>query len=130
MWPKQQPDRPISWVELRQMVAETDENIRKDRLKNQTQHTHMEQRQYDNTNKGTLWMEARTFTKRDGSEGTSFSGSINVDGKEFFLDAYPRTVTMKDGTSKDVLDLKVKPKQPRPDPSNNTLMQDGSVVPF
>lgn len=83
--------------------------------------------EYSNVNRGTLWMEEKTFTKRDGSEGKSFSGSLNVDGKDFFLDAYPRTVTMKDGTTKDVLDLRVKPKAPR---TNTETAMGTEALPF
>ncbi len=81
--------------------------------------------EYSNDNRGTIWLTEKMFTKRDGSQGKSFSGSLNVEGKDFFVDAYKRTVTMKDGTLQDVLDLRVKPKTPKSDAPKST-----SEIPF
>jgi hypothetical protein len=71
-----------------------------------------EQKTYDNTNKGTLWMEAQERTSQTGEVYFQYTGSINVEGKDFWINAYPKKVTRKDGTEVDVLNLVVKEKKP------------------
>jgi hypothetical protein len=88
----------------------------------------MDKPQYDNTNKGTIWLATKNFTKKDGTQGESFGGDINVEGVVYWLDAYKRTVSMKDGTTKDILDLRVKPKTPKA--PEGATMPDGSTIPF
>jgi len=88
----------------------------------------MEQpKQYSNDMKGTIWLAEKTFTKKDGTQGSSFGGDITINNVSYWLDAYKRTVKMQDGTTKDVLDLRVKPKTPKP---AGTTMPDGSTIPF
>jgi hypothetical protein len=61
--------------------------------------------QYDNTNKGVLFRNDR---KTQDSHPTH-SGSINIDGKEFWLSAW-----VKDGNKGKFFSLSVKPKDAAP----------------
>lgn len=65
--------------------------------------------EYDNTNTGTL---ARNDRKTD-EKHADFKGTINVEGREFWLDAYVRA--RKDGTGK-FFSLRVKAKEAAPAP--------------
>jgi len=60
--------------------------------------------QYDNTNRGIL---GRNDRKDPGSSQADFTGNLNVNGQEFWLDAW--TQKTKDG-SRSFFSIKVKPK--------------------
>ncbi len=62
--------------------------------------------EYDNTNRGTLFKNTR---QRDGKKDPEYAGSINVEGVEYWLDAWLNTAK-KDG--KKFFGLKVRPKNP------------------
>jgi len=51
-----------------------------------------EKPQYDNTNRGSIWKNER---KREGKQDADFTGTLNVDGKEYWVNAWRR----KDGAS-------------------------------
>jgi hypothetical protein len=81
--------------------------------------------QFDPTNKGTLFLEERDGMTKDGKPYKYFSGNLNVEGKEYYLDGYPKRLLKKDGTEVDVINLRVKPKAPTnrypaPTPRSNT----------
>lgn len=61
---------------------------------------------YDNTNRGVLF---KNDDKRDDKD-PAYRGSINIDGKEFWLDAWLQKAK-KDG--KTFMSLRVKPKMAR-----------------
>ena len=43
--------------------------------------------QYDNTNRGAVWPNTR---RRDGKNDPQFTGTINVDGQEYWLSAWEK----------------------------------------
>lgn len=59
--------------------------------------------EYDNTNRGTLFKNER----KEGVAHADYEGSINVDGVEFWLNAWIKT---SNKTSKKFMSLSVKPK--------------------
>ena len=63
--------------------------------------------QYDNTNSGALF---RNDKEGGNPNWPDYRGSVNVDGKEFWLDAWIRE-SKKDG--KKFMSLKLKPKMAR-----------------
>lgn len=63
--------------------------------------------QYDNTNRGVLFKNHRKQTDRH----PDYTGSVNVDGVEFFLDAW-----LKDGPKGKFMSLSVKRKDKQPEP--------------
>lgn len=88
--------------------------------------------QYDNTNRGAL------FSNRDKKTSENFpdyGGSLNVDGKEYFISAW-----LKDGPKGKFMSLSVKPKEAaapvprtaqRPPPPRQSGYQDpDSDIPF
>lgn len=64
---------------------------------------------YDNTNKGALF---RVEEDKKRENGPDYSGSLNVDGAEFFLDAWINTA--KSGQK--YMSVRVKQKQQRQEP--------------
>ena len=83
-------------------------------------------KKFDNTNRGAIWKneDKKTDTQPD------FKGSINVDGKEFFLNAWKR----KDGASpkSPALSLSVMEKTEQKMPENvaQTSIQKDDEIPF
>jgi hypothetical protein len=83
--------------------------------------------QFDNTNRGAL------FNNRDRKEKDSqpdYSGTLNVDGKEYFLNGW-----LKDGKSGKFFSLSVKPKEQQKAPQKPVKQApkqefDDSDVPF
>jgi hypothetical protein len=91
---------------------------------------------YDNTNRGSIWKNKK---KREGKQDADFTGSLNVNGVEFWVNAWKR----KDDASADApaLSFSIRPKedqgqQPAPnraDPisSGRSLMADmDDDIPF
>lgn len=67
--------------------------------------------EYDNTNRGSIW---KNENQRPGKQDADFTGSINIEGREFWLNGWRRkegagprspamtfTVRPKDGKQKD-----------------------------
>jgi hypothetical protein len=65
--------------------------------------------QYDNTNRGAVWPNAR---RRDGKNDPQFTGTINVDGKDYWISAWDK----KPGASESApfLSLSVRPVEDKP----------------
>lgn len=59
--------------------------------------------------KVTLWK--KQWTRNDGSVYYSYSGSIKIDGQEYWVNGSLKDVRKKDGTSTEVMELSFKPKQ-------------------
>ena len=66
----------------------------------------MSDREYDNTNRGVLFKNQ----KKESDRHADYRGNINVDGKEFWLDAWIKK--SKDGKTT-FMSLSVKPKMVR-----------------
>lgn len=66
----------------------------------------MSDKQYDNTNRGVLF---RNEDKRDERDPV-YRGNINIDGKEFWLDAWLQEAKK---SGKTFMSLRVKPKMAR-----------------
>lgn len=62
---------------------------------------------FDNTNRGVLFKNDR---KEEGDRKPEYTGSLNVDGVEFFLDAW-----LKDGKSGKFMSVSVKRKDKQPE---------------
>jgi hypothetical protein len=65
----------------------------------------MTEKQYDNTNRGVLFKNEDKSDDRD----ADYSGNININGAEFWLDAWINTAKT---TGKKFMALRVKPKDP------------------
>jgi uncharacterized protein (DUF736 family) len=65
----------------------------------------MSDREYDNTNRGALFKN----DKKESDRHPDYRGSINIDGKEFWLDAWLKTSK----AGKKFMSLSVKPKMAR-----------------
>lgn len=63
----------------------------------------MAQGQYDNTNRGALFKN----DKRERDNHPEYTGSINIEGQEYWLSAW-----VKDGQKGKFLSLSVRPKDP------------------
>jgi hypothetical protein len=62
------------------------------------------EKEYDNTNRGRLFKNDR----KQQESHSDYNGTINVDGKEYFLDAWVR-----EGKNGKYFSMKVKPKEAR-----------------
>jgi hypothetical protein len=79
--------------------------------------------EYDNTNRGVLFSERDKKTKDDDRD---YSGSINIDGTEYWLSAWIRTSKK---TGQKFMSLSVKPKEERA-PSNEGRRDMDDQIPF
>jgi len=81
--------------------------------------------EYDNTNKGTIVKNKRKKT----SSHPEYSGSVNVDGKEFWLSAWVKT---NGSTGEKFFSLALQPKDDQGEGSQDTLpmSNDEDDVPF
>jgi hypothetical protein len=79
---------------------------------------------YDNTNRGVLFSERDKKTKDDDRD---YSGTLNVEGREFWLSAWIRT--SKKGNK--FLSLSVKPKEEKTSSSRGSVKRDrDDEIPF
>lgn len=78
-------------------------------------------REYDNTNRGVLFKNA---DKEEGSNKPDYSGSLNVGGTEYFLDAWIKTAKE---SGKKFMSVSVKQKRGRAPQSSKT---GGGEAPF
>jgi hypothetical protein len=69
----------------------------------------MSKKQYDETNRGTLWKNDR----KQSDTHPDLSGTINVDGKEYWLSGWRGKGA--DGGKGPILSLSVKPKEAKPE---------------
>lgn len=85
--------------------------------------------EYDNTNRGALF---KNEGDRKRENGPDYSGSLNVGGEEFFLDAWIKTSQ----NGRKFMSMSVKPKAaPKPAPkeskeSRRSNMDDMDDIPF
>jgi hypothetical protein len=84
----------------------------------------MEFKQYDNTNRGTLFKNDKKTKDTD----AEYKGQVNVNGVEYWLSAWVRE-SKKDG--KKFFSLSVKPKdRDHNEPTRRDIPEDDSDVPF
>jgi len=78
--------------------------------------------EYDNTNRGVLFKNE----KKAKPTQADYNGNINVEGKEFWIDAW-----IKEGrdTGKKFLSISAKPKQPKKDYDNEDVLNDTNTRP-
>lgn len=82
---------------------------------------------YDNTNRGALFKAE----KQGNDRRPDYSGTLNVEGKEFFLDAWLK----KSKAGQTFMSLSVKPKMARhqggaPNPPAQTRRDDDADIPW
>ena len=80
--------------------------------------------QYDNTNRGAIWKNDRKETENH----PDFKGSINVDGKDYWLSCWKRKPDANPNSP--ALSLSVTPKEAvaKPQPAAGDDLDD--IVPF
>jgi hypothetical protein len=83
--------------------------------------------EHDNTNRGAIWKNPKKVTDKH----PDFTGSLNVDGIEFWVSAWRR----KEGASEKspALSFQIQPKdeaKPEPKKSGGTFAQMESDIPF
>jgi hypothetical protein len=78
---------------------------------------------YDNTNRGVLFSERDKKTK---DEDRDYSGTINIEGTEYWLSAWIKT--SKKGTK--FLSLRVKPKEEKTTGGSSVKREMDDAIPF
>jgi len=71
--------------------------------------------QYDNTNRGAIW---KNHKMREGKRDPQFTGSINVDGVEYFISAWKNE---KQGDNQPVLTFSVRKDDRDSQPSQQSV---------
>ena len=90
--------------------------------------------EYDNTNSGALFKNHR----REKDTHPNLAGSINIEGKEYWLNGWTKEVQKGKRQGEKMISLSVRPKdQARPQQSSGTQgatpgddLDDGSDIPF
>lgn len=80
--------------------------------------------EFDNTNRGTIGKNDR---KREGKDDADISGSINVDGTDYWLNGWLKT-KKTDGSK--FYSLTVRPKQQRAEEIRNGSADLDDEIPF
>jgi hypothetical protein len=85
--------------------------------------------EYDETNRGKLWKNKKKDPNSPDYKETlpDFTGSLNVDGAEFFLDAWKRKLDANPNAP--ALTFKVKRKDVQQPRSVPTAFQKRSIIP-
>ena len=71
--------------------------------------------EYDNTNRGAIWPNDKM---RPDKQDPQFTGSLNVDGKDYWVSAWKRKADAKDGSPSLSFSVKAKDSQRSPNPAN------------
>ena len=76
---------------------------------------------FDNTNRGSIWKNDKM---RDGKQDPDFTGSLNVDGVEYWVSAWKR----KEGAAAKApaLSFTVKPKEAKPAAQRRPAVSDNA----
>jgi hypothetical protein len=82
---------------------------------------------YDNTNHGSIWPNKR----KEKDTQPDFTGSANVDGVDYFVDAWKRKPDAKEGAPSLSFKFKRKDKQEaKPAARQDAEFDDDSGIPF
>ena len=87
-------------------------------------------KQYDNTNRGAIWPNDKM---RDGKQDPHFRGELNVDGVEYWVNAWKRKPDAKQGAPSLTFSVsrKDRNKAPNPEPMNRPPMDEfDDDIPF
>jgi hypothetical protein len=87
--------------------------------------------EYDNENRGSIWKNDKKETEKH----PDFTGSLNVNGQEFWVSAWKRRPDQSDKApalsfsikAKDGQSVSVQPKTARP---NEQINEDEDLIPF
>ena len=84
---------------------------------------------YDNTNRFSLWPNDR---RRDGKQDSHFTGTINVDGVEYWIDGWKRKPEAKQGAPSLSGTIRRKDEQKAANPQAQETPQDDfdDSIPF
>jgi hypothetical protein len=77
--------------------------------------------EYDDTNRGAIWPNDRM---REGKQDPHFTGSLNADGREFWVSAWKRKPDAKAGSPSLSFTVKAKDEQKAPNPNPPQVPQD------
>ena len=76
---------------------------------------------YDNTNRGAIWQNDRM---REGKQDPQFTGSLNVDGVEYWVSAWKRKPDAKQGSPSLSFSVNKKEANKAPNPGNQAQPAD------
>jgi hypothetical protein len=84
---------------------------------------------FDDTNRGAIWPNDRM---REGKQDPQFTGSLNVDGVEYWVSAWKRKADAKPGSPSLSLSINRKDanKAPRPEPAPAPEDEFDDDIPF
>lgn len=79
--------------------------------------------QYDNTNRGSIWKNKK---KREGKQDADFTGQLNVNGVEYWVNAWKR----KEDASPDApaLSFSIRPKDEQPKQQSRESFKKSAVT--
>ena len=72
---------------------------------------------YDNTNRGAIWPNDRM---REGKQDAQFTGSLNVDGVDYWVNAWKRKPDAKEGSPSLSFSINRKDQNHAPNPETKT----------
>ena len=82
---------------------------------------------YDNTNRGAIWPNDRM---REGKQDPHFTGSLNVDGREFWVSAWKRKADAADNAPSLSFSIKAKDEQKMPRSEHPSSPEFSDEIPF
>jgi len=85
--------------------------------------------EYDNTNRGAIWPNDRM---REGKQDPQFTGTVNVDGVEYWVSAWKRKPDAKPGAPSLSFTVNRKDQNRAPNPATAPAVEDpfGDDIPF
>ena len=76
---------------------------------------------FDNTNRGSIWKNDRM---RDGKQDPQFTGTLNVEGVEYYVNAWLRKAGAKTGAPSMTFSINRKDANRAPNPATQPAPQD------
>jgi len=83
--------------------------------------------EYDNTNRGAVWPNDRM---REGKKDPEFTGTLNVEGVEYWLKGWKKRPDAKPGTPSLSISINRKDENKAPNPQKDSIAPDGPEDPF